>query len=196
MEGVRRILGVGSTRWLSETFLSLPPSFSLFRVCISPLCSLSLPSSFSSSFSTSRILLISWLKMSDTHVRTIDRSCASPQDCNAPVSCWEERAGMRKKKRKKKREERVGDRGCERCRQISSLVDRVSKETGSRSNVEIWCSAYEVYVSFRSEYHGLIEERVSSQRFRCWTVCSSKVSCRHFTRQVGRVKNSDLLSFH
>lgn len=44
---------------------------------------------------------------------------------------------MRKKKRKKKREERVGDRGCERCRQISSLVDRVSKETGSRSNVEI-----------------------------------------------------------
>lgn len=30
MEGVRRILGVGSTRWLSETFLSL--SLSLFSL--------------------------------------------------------------------------------------------------------------------------------------------------------------------
>lgn len=39
---------------------------------------------------------------------------------------------------KKKEEERVERDGrCERWRQISSLVDRVSKETGSRSNVEI-----------------------------------------------------------
>lgn len=42
-----------------------------------------------------------------------------------------------KKKKKKKEGRAVGDGRCERCRQISSLVDRVSKETGSRSNVEI-----------------------------------------------------------
>lgn len=56
-----------------ETFLSL----SLFSLpsCISPPV-LSLSPSFACSFSRS-ILLISWLKMSDTHV-PIDQSCVHP----------------------------------------------------------------------------------------------------------------------
>lgn len=123
---------VGSPKHFSLS-LSLP-LFSPFRVCISPpVPSLSL--SVASSFSTSRILLISWLKMSDTRTRTIDRSCASPQDYNGPVPAREEQVCEKKKKKKEGRA--VGDGRCERCRQISSLVDRVSKETGSRSNVEI-----------------------------------------------------------
>lgn len=135
MEGVRRILGVGSTRWLSETFLSLSLSPSFLSLPCLHFSSRSISLSVASSFSTSRILLISWLKMSDTRTRTIDRSCASPQDYNGPVPAREEQVCEKKKKKKEGRA--VGDGRCERCRQISSLVDRVSKETGSRSNVEI-----------------------------------------------------------
>lgn len=135
MEGVRRILGVGSTRWLSETFLSLSLSPSFLSLPCLHFSPRSISLSVASSFSTSRILLISWLKMSDTRTRTIDRSCASPQDYNGPVPAREEQVCEKKKKKKEGRA--VGDGRCERCRQISSLVDRVSKETGSRSNVEI-----------------------------------------------------------
>lgn len=135
MEGVRRILGVGSTRWLSETFLSLSLSPSFLSLPCLHFSPRSISLSVASSFSTSRILLISWLKMSDTRTRTIDRSCASPQDYNGLVPAREEQVCEKKKKKKEGRA--VGDGRCERCRQISSLVDRVSKETGSRSNVEI-----------------------------------------------------------
>lgn len=70
MEGVRRILGVGSTRniSLSLSLFSLPSCISPPVLCLSP--------SFACSFSRS-ILLISWLKMSDTHV-PIDQSCVHP----------------------------------------------------------------------------------------------------------------------
>lgn len=136
MEGVRRILGVGSTRWLSETFLSLSLSPSFLSLPCLHFSPRSISLSVASSFSTSRILLISWLKMSDTRTRTIDRSCASPQDYNGPVPAREEQV-CEKKKEEKREGRAVGDGRCERCRQISSLVDRVSKETGSRSNVEI-----------------------------------------------------------
>lgn len=88
---------VGSPKHFS---LSLSPSFlSLPCLHFSPR---SISLSVASSFSTSRILLISWLKMSDTRTRTIDRSCASPQDYNGPVPAREEQV-CEKKRRKKRR---------------------------------------------------------------------------------------------
>lgn len=56
-----------------ETFLSLSPSFLSLPAFLLPF---SLSPSFACSFSRS-ILLISWLKMSDTHV-PIDQSCVHP----------------------------------------------------------------------------------------------------------------------
>lgn len=101
MEGVRRILGVGSTRWLSETFLSLSLSPSFLSLPCLHFSPRSISLSVASSFSTSRILLISWLKMSDT--RTIDRSCASPQDYNGPVPAREEQVCEKKKEEKRRK---------------------------------------------------------------------------------------------
>lgn len=128
-----------------ETFLSLSPSFLSLPAFLLPF---SLSPSFACSFSRS-ILLISWLKMSDTHV-PIDQSCVHPHRIVMPrFLLGKSRYAKKKKKKKEERVERDGR--CERWRQISSLVDRVSKETGSRSNVEIWWSAYKVYVSFQLE---------------------------------------------
>lgn len=125
MEGVRRILGVPET-FLSLSLFSLPSCISPPVLCLSP--------SFACSFSRS-ILLISWLKMSDTHV-PIDQSCVHPHRIVMPrFLLGKSRYAKKKKKKKEERVERDGR--CERWRQISSLVDRVSKETGSRSNVEI-----------------------------------------------------------
>lgn len=88
MEGVRRILGVPET-FLSLSLFSLPSCISPPVLCLSP--------SFACSFSRS-ILLISWLKMSDTRT---DRPvvCASPQDCNAPIPARKEQVCEKKKKK-------------------------------------------------------------------------------------------------